>query len=356
MVLFGFRDRQDTVAGIDLGGDAVRIVQLDRTTTPYTVVQCVSLPWPERERIVPGVTDPATLGSLIAQMLDTRGIELSKVSCALASPSVFTKRIKTPALEWKDLKAHVELESLAVIPASAGGVQIDFHPLRRVGKEQLEVLLVAAKQEAIEMLRRTMAAADLEVAVLDVDSFATENAFEVALPDRVGQTVAIVNIGAGFSTISVRTGGISSYAGDIPLGVSTVIDSLSDSTGVSLSEAYRLILHPAKARGETPDSLSFVLNQTVSEISRRLSLFWTVAEVDRPFEGIVLCGEGGSIIGLRELLAEKTGVPVEVLDPLSVFYVPDNLTIDGHPSDYTIATGLALRTADDRITDVGRGI
>lgn len=356
MVLFGLQEKRETNVGIDLGADALHIVEIDVATTPYTVVTCLSLAWPEGDQIVPGVTDAGTIGSLVSRMLDERGIRLSKVSCALQSPSVFTKRIKTPELEWRDLKAHVELEAQTVIPPSAGGVQVDFHILRRLPRGELEVLVVAAKQEAISAMIEIIEAAELEIAVLDADMLATQNAVERALPDKIRQTVAIVNIGERFSTVSVRTKGIFAYSANIPLGISGTIDHIVEVAGAGLPDAYRLLFNSSEGERMVPEAVQSAVNRTGAEIARRLSLFWTVAEVDDPFDLIVLCGDGATMVGLRDIVQEKTGVPVIIIDPFEGFSLDNNLIVDRHPSHYTVAVGLALRTANDRITEPPEGV
>lgn len=352
MALLGLRRKKGAATGLDLAPDGLRIVQLDRTTTPFTVVSCLSVPWPNGERVIPGVTDPSAVGSLIARMLDDKGMKLNKVCCALASPSVFTKRIKTPILEWQALKEHVELEALAIIPPSVGGVQIDFHVLRRLEREQFEVLLVAAKQDAIASINEIIESADLKLSVLDVDSLASENAVEMALPELCGQTVATVNIGERFSTILVTTRGIFAYSGDVPVGMATTVDLITDGAGIGPEEAYSLLFDESQSDGVAWESAQLAVERICTDLGRRLSLFWTLAEVDNPIERIVLCGEGAGILGLREMLMEKTGVPVVVLDPLSQFSRGSDCIIDRHPSHYTVATGLALRSADDRITEL----
>ena len=82
----------------------------------------------------------------------------------------------------------------------------------------MEVLVVAVKRDIINSYTEAIRAADLEPVIVDVDYFALENMFELNYDAADGQPVALVNIGARYSSINILKDGRSTFTGDVPVG------------------------------------------------------------------------------------------------------------------------------------------
>ena len=67
---------------------------------------------------------------------------------------------------------------------------------RREDQGQMEVLLVAVKKEMVDDYIIVLSEAGLNPLVMDVDSFAIENMFQINYPDEQEGVVALINIGA----------------------------------------------------------------------------------------------------------------------------------------------------------------
>src|SRR5204863_521289 len=81
--------------------------------------------------------------------------------------------------------------------------------------------------EIINSYTEAIAAAELEPVVVDVDYFALENMFELNYDPPAGQPVALVNVGARYSSINILKEGRSTFTGDVPVGGAEYNDALA---------------------------------------------------------------------------------------------------------------------------------
>jgi hypothetical protein len=72
----------------------------------------------------------------------------------------------------------------------------------------MDVMLVAVKKDVINDYTNVIKEAGLNPVVIDVDSFALENMMEINYPVAPGENIAMVNIGASITSISVILGGL----------------------------------------------------------------------------------------------------------------------------------------------------
>ena len=122
--------------------------------------------------------------------------------------------------------------------------------------------------------------------VVDVDYFALENIYELNYDPPPDQVVALVNIGARYSSINILKGGRSVFTGDVPVGGRDITEALMRDLGVRADEAERsedAARQPAAFRpgaGRASRSAPAV-DALIEEIHHALSFFWTAATDER---------------------------------------------------------------------------
>jgi type IV pilus assembly protein PilM len=337
--------RDESLTGLEICSRGLRMVRLERSNPTGIVKNFGMLTW-ERGRISEKLmSDPNSLGELIRTTLDEQNIRIKGVVCALPAQSVFAKRITLPDCPWHELKAQVELEALSLLPQGGLGVRIDFHPMKKVQKDQVEVLLVAARESAINLLHETAEVAGLDLVVVDVDAFAIYNFFLKTWPDHIVKTCVLLGIGDMCSVVAVQNRGGLSFVGDWPVGVDMVVEKVADSLAISEERAYQNVMD------DSDFEQSVVLEEIgtlCEELNRRISLLGAMADIDEPITQVVLCGEGARLKSLRAELERSSGIPVEVLDPLKDKMSGKSENADNFGAQYALAAGLALRTGSDR--------
>jgi len=286
------------------------------------------------------IQDEAPVVDAIRSLVATHGIQAREVITAVPGPAVIVKKVIMPATTGGAMDAAVLAEAAHLIPDSLDNVTLDYQVIDWMeAGNKMEVLVVAVKKEIINSYTDAIRAAGLEPILVDVDYFALENMFELNYDPADGHPVALVNVGARYSSINILKGGRSTFTGDVPIGGAEYTDAISRQLGVSPEEAEALKLGKS-ARDADGSAVEPVLGSVtefiVEEIQRALSFFWTAA-TDEPLGGIVLSGGTARTAGLSNLLAERLGCSVEVASPFR------RLTVDrGVNRDLLQASGPAL--------------
>src|SRR5256886_15528517 len=119
--------------------------------------------------------------------------------------------------------------------------------------------------------------------------------------------MALVNIGARYSSINILKGGRSTFTGDVPVGGAEYNDARVRQLGVSPADAESLKQGRA-AGGADPAAAEQVLGSVteliVEEIQRALSFFWTAA-TDEPLGAVFLSGGPARMPGLSAELKQR---------------------------------------------------
>jgi len=110
---------------------------------------------------------------------------------------VIIKKINVPAMSEVQLEESIRWEAEQYIPFDIEDVNLDFRSSMNGGQDQMAVLLVAAKRDMINDYTTVIEEAGLHPVIVDVDSFAVENAYNLAYESPEDEVVALVNIGPG---------------------------------------------------------------------------------------------------------------------------------------------------------------
>jgi type IV pilus assembly protein PilM len=346
------------IIGLDISTTAVKLVELSDAGKGMLRV--------ERYAIEPLPKDAVTDGNIanldqVAEAVRTAwkemGTRIRNVALALPSSAVITKKILAPAsLTGIDLENQVESEANQVIPFSLDEVNLDFQVLgpSTGSPDDVQILLAAARKEKVEDRVAVVEAAGLKAMILDVESFATQTAYEQIahlLPNSgAGQTVAIIDVGAQNMHINILNDNESVYLREHGFGGNQLNNEISRRYGMTGEEAEN-----AKRKGSLPESYDVEVLQPYSEtlameIGRALQLFTTSTQY-RKVDQILLAGGGAMIPGIDEVVAQRTGAPTLVVNPFANMAVgskilPQALTADA-PSLF-VACGLAMRRFDSQ--------
>ena len=344
------------ILGLDISTTAVKLVELSDAGKGLLRI--------ERYIIEPLPKDAVSDGNIanmdqVAETLRTAwknlGTRVKNVALALPSSAVITKKILAPAsLKGVDLENQIETEANQVIPFSLDEVNLDFQVLgpSTSNQDDVQVLLAAARKEKVEDRVAAVEAAGLKALIMDVESFATQTAFEQMahlLPNSgAGQTVAIIDIGAQNMHINIFNNGELVYQREHGFGGSQLNNEIARRYGMTTDEAEH-----AKRKGTLPESFDVEVLQPYSEtlameIGRALQLFTTSTQYQK-VDQILLAGGGAMIPGVDEVVAQRTGMPTMVVNPFSNMTVgsrvrPQQLAVDA-PSLF-VACGLAMRRFD----------
>jgi type IV pilus assembly protein PilM len=233
-------------------------------------------------------------------------------------------------------------------------VNFDFQILgpSEMSTGQMEVFLVAAKKDVVQSYIDTFRKAGLEVAIMDVDSFALETMYEENYDYGHEDVCILVSIGASMTNINVVKGGASIFIRDFPLGGYSITENLQDKTGVSFEEAERVKLEKALSGDEqSKEELLNYADPLLLEIERSVDYFRSTYP-GKFIKQILLCGGTARMPGIGEALLQRLNVEVEIANPFrkvafdkKSFSAEDLKEIGPQAS---VGVGLAMRRIGDK--------
>src|SRR5205814_7677011 len=147
------------------------------------------------------------------------------IAMALPAAMVITKRIIVPAgQKEEELELTVEAEANQYIPFALDEVNLDFQILgpAATNADEVEVLIAASRKEKIEDRVAAAEAAGLKTIVMDVESYASQTAFELICSGNSGisdaDVTVTVDIGATVTRVTVVHEGQTVYTREQQIG------------------------------------------------------------------------------------------------------------------------------------------
>ncbi|MEO8604916.1 MAG: type IV pilus assembly protein PilM, partial [bacterium] len=233
--------REESYAAIDIGSSSIKILEVRTSVDQLELINWGSIATPPSAIQSNMVSEPDRVGEAVRALLDAKGMRCKKAVTAVPGPAVMIKRVTLPAQSPQEIEHTIMLEAGNFIPEELDNVNLDYQVIDTLtDSKEMEVLLAAAKKDIVSSYAETLRAAGLSPVVVDVDYFALDNLYELnydAVPDQV---VALVNIGARYSSINILKGGRSVFTGDVPVGGRDITEALTRDLGVTAEEAERL--------------------------------------------------------------------------------------------------------------------
>ncbi|KLI99628.1 pilus assembly protein PilM [Luteimonas sp. FCS-9] len=342
------------LVGIDISSTAVKLLQLSRQGNRYRVEHYAVEPLPPNAVVEKAIVEAEAVGQAIQRAVARSGTRARHGAAAVAGSSVITKTIPMPAeLDDDELESQIELEAVNYIPYPIEEVNLDFAVLGPTpgSPETVQVLLAASRSENVELRASALELGGLVPRVIDVEAFAVENAFAL-IADTLGVPddgiVALVDVGATMTTLSVLRNGRNLYSREQVFGGKQLTDEVMRRYGLSYEEAGL-----AKRQGGLPESYEVEVLEPfkeamVQQVSRLLQFFYAGSDFNR-VDRIVLAGGCASIPGAAEMVEEQLGVPSVLANPLAQMTLGPRVQAQALAQDapaLMIACGLALRSFD----------
>src|SRR5882757_181 len=330
------------LVGCDISSSSVKMVEIaEAGRNVYRVERYAIEPLPKDTVVDGNIANIEAAGEAIKRAHKALGSRIRNVALALPAAAVITKKVILPGNQREeDMEVQVQGEANQYIPFSLDEVNLDFQVLGPApsGDDEVAVLIAASRKEKIEDRVAAAEAAGLKTIVMDVESYASQTAFELICGGASGisesDVTVIVDIGATVTRVTVVHNGQTVYTREQQIG------------GNSLTQDIARQFDMPEDFG--PDVLQPFNEKIVLEIQRALQFFFTSTQFNK-VDHILLTGGCAMLDGLEEMVAQRTQVHTVVANPfanmaLSSKIKPRQLTIDA-PS-LMVACGLAMRRFD----------
>ena len=316
MGLFGSKK----IIGLDIGTSSIKVAELEVGRNSVQLVSFGFAPTPANSLNGGEVSDPATLSQAIRLLIAEMKTKRKYVSTGMWGTAVIVKKITIPRIDKKLISEQIKWEAEQYIPFDINNISLDYNVVKTASSEDtMDILLIAAQNELVSQYVQSVKGAGLEVGVLDVSGFALANIFEVNYGKIGGQSIALLNIGAGVTNFVVINNGEVIFARDVPVGGFTYTNEIHKEMGITLQEAESLKLS-AVAQGPVPDEVHSIISATndmITEEIRNSFEFFTGSNGSYQISRCFLTGGSSVVPGLLEQISRSTNVAMDVMNPFA---------------------------------------
>lgn len=316
--MFLFKKKKEVV-GIDIGSSSVKVVQLKDNKGSFQLLNAGIFPLPPEAIVDNTLMDSSVIASTIKNLIACLGIKIKDVVCSISGNSVIIRKIVLPAMPQEELEDQISWEAEQYIPFDINDVNMDFQILSPDNNDpsKMNVLLVASKKDIINDYVSVFSEAGMQLSVVDVDSFAVQNAFEANYDYSSEDILALVNIGASVMNINVIKDGITLFTRDVQMGGNLYSEEIQKQLGLSSDDAEIGKLLACESDNESLRNVILKVNETITqEIRRSLDFYNSTANDDR-ISGVFVSGGCSKVYKLIEAISERIGLPVEKLNPFA---------------------------------------
>ena len=230
--------------GIDVGSSSVKAVALKRSGAGYSL-KSVGHADIRRTEYFPDES-PQAIAEAPLRALEkiTQDSNFGRKACsfAVSGPRVAPRLFKFPSLPKSEVEAAIRFEAEQIIPFDLAQAALDFVLFDEVmeeGKPQMEGLVVAVHKEEVDKRFVLLKSAGFDPVVLDIDALAIANAFVETEGVGEKETVALINIGARFTNLSICHGPRRVFVRDIASGGDQLSRAISEIYGMDLPMAEK---------------------------------------------------------------------------------------------------------------------
>ena len=349
-----FNRKGNTLLGIDISSTSVKLLELSRSGNRFKVEAYAVEPLPTNAVVEKNIVELEGVGLALSRAVAKAKVGTRPAAVAVAGSAVITRTVEMDAsLNDAELETQLQIEADQYIPYPLEEVALDFEVQGSSARnaERVDVLLAACRKENVEAREAALALAGLTAKIVDVEIFALERTFGLFAAQLAGKdarTVALVDIGATMTTLSVLHNGRTLYTREQLFGGRQLTEEIQRRYGLSFEEAGL-----AKKRGGLPedyerDVLQPFKDAVVQQVSRSLQFFFAAGQFNQ-IDAILLAGGTASIPGLARLIEQKIGTPTLVANPFADMLLAPKVNPSALASDapsLMIACGLALRSFD----------
>ena len=316
--------------GLDVGTRTLKLVELSGSPKAFKVQRFLVRTLPEGT----GEEADAARAEMIRSLFAEAKVGKDDVCASFDSGATSFREITVPFREHDQIEKVVRFEAENHLHGQA--IEDVIVNWVKVGetKDGSQILIFAAPKSELSADLAILRRAGIEPASIDLDATALYTACETTGVLNDHPSCVILEVGARTTTLILVDGGklrsVRAFHAGSDSVTSQIQQDLSLPAGEAQSRAMRsgvsdpdALLIPAMqtAVKETAKSLRELESDTASQrredfvrkIHRELTRSLTAARIENQPQVILLAGGGSLLPGLRETLAEKTGLPVTPL-------------------------------------------
>lgn len=344
-ILSLFGSKTDRV-GIEINSHKINVVQLAKKGEKYKLIKSVSADIPEGVFEEGQIVDSLALSELIKDTLKANKISAKKVSTAVPMREAIIRVIPVPAeLNEEELQSMILVHEAGMhLPYPVEEVDLDYAKLGYFmdedGIEKVNVLLVATRKEVTDLYLEVFAQAELELEVLEINSFALIRTIREQLRSFGSkEAVILVDLEIDSTEIAIVVEGVPQFSRTVPIGTYQMRTAFSEAVDLSTIPGTE-ILHGLNVLEGIESSEDFdpqqiemgqaallrTLGELTEELSRSINFYISQSE-DLEISQLLIAGPGAGINGVDKFFTQKLNLPASRIDPIAALGIDFDLGI-----------------------------
>ena len=339
----------NTTVGLDIGSHSIKLVELAKDKSGYTLRAAGSCPTPPKSLTSTLAADQEALAIAVKKLFSDCGVTSREVSIALPESQVITRVLEdVPQLSARELTSAIQWEAEQYIPLPLAQVNVDFTILRdakQTGTGKMEVLLVAAPKVLVAKYVHILELADVTVVGAETEIIAASRALVRTVPTV--KTVMVVSLGAQTTDLAILHAGVLAFTRSISAGGEALSRAVAQGLDFELAQAEEFKrtygVEQDKLEGKIVAATKPVMDTIVSEMTRAIAFYQEKYKSER-VETVLLSGGTARLPGMVVFIAQALGIETQLANPwVGIQKGGQYAALDTEGAVFSVAVGLALR-------------
>lgn len=342
---------------IEAESTQIRVGEVEISGRKGRMLQCFCVPVPQGSVEDGQIRDTKGLGELLRQQLNERGIRTKKAWFVTGSTRIASREVQIPLVKKSRIQSIIEANATDYFPIDVTKYVMSYIILGITGEkgkkgeeaeqkkaadqERQYRLMVYASPKAISTAYYEFAQnAGLNLAGI---TYTGNAVYQTIQEEYTSGAHILIKVELENTGISIIRDGKLSFQRNINYGMESAVETIRSfpqfGDRLEVQDALQLLsekkwIYPSLDGqiGEEPDTVKSEVTESlrylVGNISRIMD-YYISRNGDVNFESIVLCGMGGQVQGLTELLTQELGQKVELLTKIVRYSVPETNKNEG---------------------------
>ena len=342
---------------IEAESTQIRVGEVEISGRKGRMLQCFCVPVPQGSVEDGQIRDTKGLGELLRQQLNERGIRTKKAWFVTGSTRIASREVQIPLVKKSRIQSIIEANATDYFPIDVTKYVMSYIILGITGEkgkkgeeaeqkkaadqERQYRLMVYASPKAISTAYYEFAqSAGLNLTGI---TYTGNTVYQTVQEEYTSGAHILIKVELENTGISIIRDGKLSFQRNINYGIESAVETIRSfpqfGDRLEVQDALQLLsekkwIYPSLDGqiGEEPDTVKSEVTESlrylVGNISRIMD-YYISRNGDVNFESIVLCGMGGQVQGLTELLTQELGQKVELLTKIVRYSVPDTNKNEG---------------------------
>lgn len=300
--------------GLDIGTNAIRVVQLTGTGTSRSLAQYGYAPVDPKLTLSDAKADQQKVMQVVRDLLTQTRISTKNVAVGIPSQRVFTTVVDIERLAPAELAKTIRYQADSLIPMPLAESKIDWAMIgdSPADKAKVEVLLSSVPNTFVEGRLDMVESIGLNVIAFEPDNLALTRAM---LAPNAATPQIVIDISSKSTDIVITIAGVPRLTRSVPTGSEAIVRAAMQNLNIDEKQAQQFVfkfgLTKEKLEGQIYSSIISTVDLIVAEIDKSIKFFnsrYSGLKLDK----IIVTGGASSLPEFPLYIANKFAVNVEI--------------------------------------------